>query len=115
MNNCLRCVALGIDDYVERFYAKLGYAPWDVYANKRHAANMRTRRRFLERDRQTGRTVHGLIETIAECVARNVPWFGVKEPLYGTAQTLIKQLEVHVTAIPSTRGVSIVYEDHYHG
>lgn len=118
MNGCLRCIGLGIDDYVAFFYARLWLEPWDSYARKRREANKAAGYPPRELDRQTGRTTHGLLEAIALYGKQNATYLAVNTTLMiRQATDLARRLGVPVQVVAAARGVSntVTYEDHYHG
>jgi hypothetical protein len=115
VNGCLRCIALGVDDRVALFYAVLGFEPWDVFANRRYAENARHMR---DAARQTGRTVHGVIEALAECHVRGANYIAINNPTIRLmAMGYAAKLGVTAKFIATARGLdnAVTYEDHYHG
>lgn len=116
MNGCLRCVALGVEDHVAFFYARLRLEPWDEFSRKRHAENLRNHMRDPER--QTGRTVHGLLEAFAACTKQRVSTLAIREPvLRHAAMDLAKRIGLDIEMVATARGRAngITYVDHHHG
>lgn len=115
-NGCLRCIALGVDDRVAFFYARLHLEPWDEYSRRRHAENLCHHKRDPER--QTGRTVHGLLEAFAACVKQDVSVLAIREPvLRHAAMDLARRIGLNIEMVATARGRAngITYVDHHHG
>jgi len=116
MTACLRCIVANVDDIVDTYYARLNLEPWEVYACKRREENVRAGRSEAEFDRRTGRTLHGLLESIAHCEKHGLSELGImSKVMLLCANDLTKKLGVAVVARPVAVSTTFAYVDHHHG
>lgn len=107
---CFSCVALGVGEWVERFYSMLGYMPWWKF-DSNHPEG-----------RQTGRSTHGMLEALALAHDQRIPRLACRSPYGQFAEQLMRQklddyakmLGVSVEVTPYNRGelICVVYKDH---
>ena len=120
---CLRCVGLNVADTVETYYRMLVFVPWSEF----RAQNVERFAKDRDSNRQTGRSTHAALETIAHAIQRGFNIITVASPDgVQYMMDMVNRLHragcggvVSLAAIPRAHAGGITYathhEDHFWG